>query len=115
MEEERGGPRGGRGGPGGPLSRSCSILSSVAGARQLRKEADRAVTEAYVGRLRESNACFWGWRPGGICGVCRRQYGRRFPESGVVCVHVSVKRGSRKRVFVLEKRVPEGQAVGMRW
>lgn len=53
--------------------------------------------------------------PGGICGVCRRQYGRRFPESGVVCVHVSVKRGSRKRVSVLEKRVPEGQAVGMRW
>ncbi len=50
-----------------------------------------------------------------MCGVCRRQYGRRFPESGVVCVHVSVKRGSRKRVFVLEKRVPEGQAVGMRW
>ncbi len=81
----------------------------------MRKEADRAVKEAYVGRLRESNACFWGWRPGGICGVCRRQYGRRFPESGVVCVHVSVKRGSRKRVFVLEKRVPEGQAVGMRW
>lgn len=30
-------------------------------------------------------------------------------------MHVSVKRGSRKRVFVLEKRVPGGQAVGMRW
>lgn len=30
-------------------------------------------------------------------------------------MHVSVKRGSRKRVLVLEKRVPGGQAVGMWW
>lgn len=56
----------------------------------------------------------WDVGRGGFAGSAGGSTGTDFPKAAV-CVHVSVKRGSRKRVFVLEKRVPGGQAVGMRW